>query len=50
MKGKDYENDVRIGSVDESGSYKWWVHLKCWRVPSRSGFGMNPKSDDPKDV
>ena len=38
------KGDVRIGSIDlESGSYARWVHLMCWRVPSRIWLGLpNP--------
>jgi hypothetical protein len=45
------KDDVRIGSVDDkTGSYTRWVHLKCWRVPSKVWLGVpNPEEcDDPK--
>jgi len=35
------KGDVRIGSIDlESGSYTRWMHLNCWRVPSRIWLGI----------
>lgn len=35
------KGDIRIGSIDEiSGSYGRWVHLACWRVPSRIWLGL----------
>jgi hypothetical protein len=35
------KGDVRIGSIDmESGSYTRWMHLMCWRVPSRVWLGV----------
>jgi NAD-dependent DNA ligase len=45
------KNDVRIGSIDEkTGSHSRWVHLNCWRVPSKIWLGVpNPEEcDDPK--
>ncbi|CAN0159740.1 unnamed protein product [Ectocarpus fasciculatus] len=35
------KGEIRIGSLDaQSGSYGRWVHLKCWRVPSRIWMGL----------
>lgn len=35
------KGDIRIGSLDgTSGSYGRWVHLACWRVPSRIWQGL----------
>jgi NAD-dependent DNA ligase len=45
------KGDVRIGSIDkDSGSHGRWVHLNCWRVPSKVWLGVpDPKEcDDPK--
>ena len=45
------KNEIRIGSINrETGSYGRWIHLKCWRVPSKIWAGCpNPDDcDDPK--
>mmetsp|Transcript_1994 Transcript_1994/g.4970 ORF Transcript_1994/g.4970 Transcript_1994/m.4970 type:complete len:532 (+) Transcript_1994:162-1757(+) len=35
------KGDLRVGSLDpESGSYRRWVHLACWRVPSKVWLGL----------
>lgn len=35
------KGEIRIGSIDAfSGSYGRWVHLACWRVPSRIWLGL----------
>jgi hypothetical protein len=51
-KGEKIQRDVvRIGSLDEkSGSHCRWVHLDCWRVPSKVWLGVpDPEEcDDPK--
>ncbi|CAN0086778.1 unnamed protein product, partial [Sphacelaria rigidula] len=40
------KDEIRVGSMDGmSGSYGRWVHLKCWRVPSRIWMGL-PGDDD----
>jgi hypothetical protein len=32
---------IRIGSLDDvSGQYGRWIHLECWRVPSRIWLGI----------
>jgi NAD-dependent DNA ligase len=45
------KGDVRIGAINEdTGSHTWWVHLTCWRVPSKIWLGVpDPEEcDDPK--
>jgi hypothetical protein len=35
------KDDIRVGWINpESGSYGRWVHLDCWRVPSRIWLGL----------
>ena len=35
------KSSIRIGHIDEiSGTYTKWVHLECWRVPSRIWLGV----------
>ena len=35
------KGEVRIGSIDsDAGCYGRWVHLKCWRVPSKVWLGL----------
>lgn len=35
------KGEVRIGSLDsEAGTYGRWMHLKCWRVPSKVWLGL----------
>ena len=38
------KGETRIGSIDhEAGSYGRWVHLACWRIPSKIWLGLpNP--------
>mmetsp|Transcript_6153 Transcript_6153/g.9572 ORF Transcript_6153/g.9572 Transcript_6153/m.9572 type:complete len:533 (+) Transcript_6153:27-1625(+) len=44
------QNALRIGSVmPDSGTYSRWVHLKCWRVPSRIWKGL-PDPDKEKQL
>lgn len=48
---KIQKGDVRIGSLDEkSGKHARWIHLNCWRVPSKVWLGVpDPEEcDDPK--
>lgn len=41
---------IRVGSMDpEAGSYGRWVHLACWRVPSKVWLGL-PDPTKCKDV
>lgn len=41
------KGEIRIGSLDsQSGSYGRWVHLKCWRVPSRIWMGLAQADGD----
>ncbi|KAI8897827.1 hypothetical protein BC833DRAFT_592187 [Globomyces pollinis-pini] len=43
------KNEIRIGSIDlESGTYGRWIHLKCWRVPSKIWSGV-PNPDENQD-
>ena len=39
------KGEVRIGVLNaESGSYTYWVHLQCWRVPQKVWLGLpNPE-------
>lgn len=42
------KGEIRIGSMEyESGSYSRWVHLRCWRVPSKVWLGMPDCNPDP---
>ena len=42
------KGEIRIGSMEyESGSYSRWVHLRCWRVPSKVWLGMPDCIPDP---
>lgn len=46
------KNEVRVGVMDPVyGSYTKWVHLKCWRVPSKIWLGLpdptTTTNDDP---
>lgn len=35
------KGEIRIGSMDsQSGTYTRWVHLECWRVPSKVWLGL----------
>lgn len=35
------KGEIRIGSLDaQAGTYSRWVHLECWRVPSRIWLGL----------
>lgn len=34
------KGDIRIGFMLESGGYGLWVHLECWRVPSKVWLGL----------
>eukprot|EP00930_Biecheleria_cincta_P023597 TRINITY_DN17028_c0_g3_i1.p1 TRINITY_DN17028_c0_g3~~TRINITY_DN17028_c0_g3_i1.p1 ORF type:complete len:432 (+),score=85.61 TRINITY_DN17028_c0_g3_i1:29-1297(+) len=35
---------VRIGFMQTTGSYGRWVHLQCWRIPSKIWLGLpNPE-------
>ena len=35
------QGEVRIGSLDsEAGTYGRWIHLRCWRVPSKVWLGL----------
>lgn len=34
------KGDVRIGFMMESGGYGMWVHLECWRIPSKVWLGL----------
>ncbi|CAM9203075.1 unnamed protein product, partial [Hapterophycus canaliculatus] len=35
------KGEIRIGSLDEqAGTYSRWIHLECWRVPSRIWLGL----------
>ena len=44
------KNDIRIGYFEkQSGQYIRFVHLKCWRVPSRVWLGL-PNPDDCSDT
>lgn len=44
------KNDIRIGYFDkQSGQYIRFVHLKCWRVPSRVWLGL-PNPDNCNDM
>ena len=44
------QGEVRIGSMDsESGAYGRWMHLKCWRVPSKVWLGL-PDPDKELDA
>ena len=42
------KGDVRIGSWnEETGTYSWWIHLACWRVPNRVWMGFpTPETED----
>ena len=42
------KGDVRIGSWnEETGTYTWWIHLACWRVPNRLWMGFpTPETED----
>ncbi|CAN0589036.1 unnamed protein product, partial [Ectocarpus sp. 12 AP-2014] len=41
------KGEIRVGSLDaQSGSYGRWVHLKCWRVPSRIWMGLAQADGD----
>jgi hypothetical protein len=43
--GSIAKGHVRIGSWNEDvGSYSWFVHLECWRVPAKIwlAFGASP--------
>lgn len=39
------KGEIRVGSMNkESGAYGYWVHLGCWRVPSKVWLGLpSPK-------
>lgn len=42
------KDEIRIGSIEqESGSYSRWVHLGCWRVPSKVWLGLPDSNPDP---
>lgn len=42
------KGEIRIGSMEqESGSYGRWVHLTCWRVPSKVWLGFPDCDPDP---
>ena len=35
------KDDIRIGILDpEHGGYHRWVHLNCWRIPSKVWLGL----------
>lgn len=35
------KGEIRIGSLDpQAGTYARWIHLECWRVPSRIWLGL----------
>jgi len=50
------KGEVRVGSlVEESGSYSRWMHLECWRVPSKIWLGcpeakLGPQGADEKQL
>ena len=44
------KGEIRVGSIDsQSGTYTRWVHLSCWRVPSKIWLGL-PDSDPNPEV
>ena len=44
------KGELRVGSMNpDSGSYGWWNHLACWRVPSKVWTGIEGL-ESPKDV
>ena len=44
------QGEVRIGYMDsESGAYGRWMHLRCWRVPSKVWLGL-PDPDKEHDA
>eukprot|EP00752_Nemacystus_decipiens_P004579 g4179.t1 len=44
------KGEIRIGSLDaQAGSYARWVHLECWRVPSRIWQGL-PQDDADRSI
>ena len=45
------KGEVRIGYFEkQSGQYIRWVHLCCWRVPSRIWLGLpDPEKCDNKE-
>eukprot|EP00941_MAST-03F_sp_MAST-3F-sp1_P004364 g4364.t1 len=39
--------EIRCGAFNRDyGSYMWWKHLKCWRVPSKLWLGLPDPSPD----
>ncbi|CAN0216891.1 unnamed protein product [Scytosiphon promiscuus] len=40
------KGEIRIGSLDaQAGTYSRWIHLECWRVPSRIWLGLAREED-----
>lgn len=44
--GKIAKGHIRIGSWNEDvGSYSWFLHMECWRVPAKIWLAFNGCSD-----